>query len=312
MKKVQYIHSDTFKDPSSFIRKLSYKAVQRSMTHKNIVRLVPDNVFIKALYKIRTGEKLNLKNPNGFNEKLQWIKLNDRKEIYTTMVDKYSVRKYVASKIGTQYLNDLLEVYSSVDEIDWSQLPNQFVLKCTHGSGCNIICPDKNLLNIKEAKKQLEKWMRTNYYFYGREWPYKDIKPKIICEKYIEKNIIDYKFYCFNGEPKFLYTSNFSDESGNMLGNSAQMSFYDMNWDKCEFFREDHESMEINVPKPSKLEEMREIAKSLSANTYFARIDLFYVDEKIYFSEITLTPGSGFTLFHPKTYEEEIGSWMEL
>ena len=142
--------------------------------------LLPDKLFLKKKFRYHTGKKLNLKNPKTFNEKLQWLKLHDRRPEYVTYVDKYAVKDYIKDTIGEEYLIPLIGVYNSVDDINWSQLPNQFVLKCTHGSSSNIICTDKRKLNIKDAKSKLKKWMNKNWFWYGREWPYKNVKPRII------------------------------------------------------------------------------------------------------------------------------------
>src|SRR5690554_2911549 len=154
---------------------------------KGLLNWIPDKHYLKLVYWGETGKKLNIKDPKTFNEKLQWLKLHDRKPEYSIYVDKYAVRSYIAKTIGKKYLIPLIVVYDSVEEIDWASLPDKFVLKCTHGSGSNIICPDKNKLDMEEAKKKLQKWMNKNWYWFGREWPYKKVKPRIICEELIKK-----------------------------------------------------------------------------------------------------------------------------
>lgn len=281
---------------------LSYQSIHRF----SFIRLLPDNVFLKIKYRIRTKRKLNLRDPIFFSEKLQWLKINDKNIIYNTLVDKFVVREFIESIIGKYYLNDLYGYYEKFDDICFDELPTQFVIKCTHGSGCNYICEDKNKINYIELRKKINKWLKSNYYYYGREWPYKNVKPAIIIEKYLGKEILDYKFYCFSGEPKFLYVSK-TDINGKI-----SMTFYDLNWNILPFFRSDHEKLNFDLQKPKNFDEMILIAKKLSLNLPFARIDVFNIDDSIIFSEITLTPGSGFGLFCPLNYETEIGSLIKL
>lgn len=289
------------------IKNYFLKGLNRILKTK-AARMISDSSFIKLHYLARVGEPLNLKNPEKFNEKLQWLKLNDRKKVYSNYVDKNAVKKLVSEIIGEKYIVKTLKVYDNVKEIEWSSLPNKFVLKCTHGSGCNIICKDISALDRKKANISLEKWMGYNFYWYAREWPYKNVVPKIILEEFIEENIIDYKFYCFNGEPKFLYVS----QGIGIEGRTTYMSFYDLNWKQCEFYRGDHEELKVNVEKPSKFSEMVSIAEKLSKGLKFSRIDLFYVKNQIYFSEITLTPGAGITPFSQLEWEKKIGDWIKL
>lgn len=187
-----------------------------------------DETFLKMAYKRKFGKELDLNNPVTFNEKLQWLKLNDRKPEYTEMVDKFMAKKYVASIIGQEHIIPTLGVWSRFDDIDFDKLPTQFVLKCTHDSGGLVVCKDKSNLNKKAAKKKIEKSMKTNYYKGGREWPYKNVKPQIIAEEYMEdisgNGLTDYKFYCFNGVPKYLYVSNGMDNH-----ETARLSFLTMN-----------------------------------------------------------------------------------
>lgn len=188
-----------------------------------------DETFLKMAYKRKFGKELDLNNPVTFNEKLQWLKLNDQKPEYTEMVDKFLAKKYVASIIGQEHIIPTLGVWSHFDDIDFDELPTQFVLKCTHDSGGLVVCKDKNNLNKKAAKKKIENSMKTNYYKGGREWPYKNVKPQIIAEEYMEdisgNGLTDYKFYCFNGDPKYLYVSNGMDNH-----ETARLSFLTMNW----------------------------------------------------------------------------------
>lgn len=202
----------------------------------NFLKLLPDETYLKFKYYFSIGEPLNINTPSTFNEKIQWLKLNDRRAEYVDYVDKYEVRKYISKEIGSEYLIPLIGVYNDVDEINWDKLPNRFVLKCTHGSGCNIICKDKTKLNINEAKDKLNKWMNKSWFWYGREWPYKNVKPKIICEEYMVDEsgteLKDYKFMCFNGEVKCLFVCLNRDTE-----NGLNVDFYDLNWNQMPFER---------------------------------------------------------------------------
>jgi hypothetical protein len=245
-----------------------------------------------------------------FNEKLQWLKLYDHNPQYTTMVDKYKVKQYVADKIGEQYIIPTLGVWNHFDEIDFDKLPNQFVLKCTHDSGGLIICKDKSKLDKKVAKVKIEKSLKRNYYWVGREWPYKDVTPRIIAEKYMQNNsddeLADYKFMMFNGEERcaFVCTNRYS-------GNGLNVTFYDPDW-KIMPFERHYPRSETPIAKPQSYEAMIEFAKKLSKNIPFVRIDFYEINGKPYFGEITFFPGSGFEEFSPDYYDETLGNWIKL
>lgn len=258
-----------------------------------IFRLIPDSMFLKIKYNLIMDEKLDLNNPKKFNEKLQWLKLYDRKAEYSLIVDKYEVRKYITEKIGDEYLIPLLGVWDKFEDIDFDKLPNEFVLKPNHTSGNVFICKDKSKINYKELKKEVNRWMKRKYYWVHREWPYKNIKPKIICEKLLKsdenKLPYDYKFHCFNGKPDNVMVC-IDRETG-----SPKFYFFNEEWDLLKY-----NIAGINAPKnftlekPCKLNEMFEIARKLSNDFPFVRVDLYYVNEKIYFGELTLYPQSGF------------------
>lgn len=270
-----------------------------------------DETFLKMAYKRKFGKELDLNNPVTFNEKLQWLKLNDRKPEYTEMVDKFMAKKYVASIIGQEHIIPTLGVWSRFDDIDFDKLPTQFVLKCTHDSGGLVVCKDKSNLNKKAAKKKIEKSMKTNYYKGGREWPYKNVKPRIIAEEYMEdisgNGLTDYKFYCFNGVPKYLYVSNGMDDH-----ETARLSFLTMNWEKAPFGRSDYLEFEVLPPKPTKFDEMVKIAKSLSGGHPFLRVDLYEINNKVYFSELTFSPCGGFMPFVPEEWDAKLGEMVNI
>ena len=280
---------------------------------------MPDSQYLKYMFRARTGRKLDLDSPQTFNEKLQWLKLYDRKPEYTMMVDKYRVRDHIADKLGEEYLIPLLGVWDDPDEIDFDLLPNQFVLKCNHNSGLGMcICKDKTKLDIPKVKDNLRRGLEQDYYITEREWPYKNIQRKIICEKFIEANystdseitgLLDYKFYCFNGEPRFLYVG-YADVRDGVKHD--RMTYLDLDWHKTTFRRPDHDELSLCPGKPGNFDEMIAVAKKLSDGIPFVRIDLYNINNRVYFSEMTFFPGSGFSPFSPEEAETILGSWIEL
>ena len=246
--------------------------------NRGFCRSMDDEEYLKRKFKVIMGKNLDLENPQTFNEKLQWLKIYDRKSIYTTLVDKYEAKKYVADIIGEEYIIPTLGVWEHFDEINFDELPNQFVLKCTHDSGGLVICKDKSKLDIKESKKKINKSLKRKYYYLHREWPYKDVKPRIIAETFKQQNynlklsklpigLMDYKFYCFNGVPKFLYIS-----KGLENHKTANMNFLDLEWNKTEFQRNDYKEFDVLPQKPSKFEDMIKISTKLSQGIPFVRI----------------------------------------
>ncbi len=273
-----------------------------------------DEKYIKMMFKKSTGKDLNLENPIGFNEKIQWLKLYNRRPEYTVMVDKVLAKEYVSERIGERYVIPTLGVWDSPDEIDFQRLPNCFVLKCNHNSGGGMcICTDKAKLNIKKTNKDLKKGLKSDSFLASREWPYKNVKRKILAEVYMTDGIteclIDYKFYCFNGTPKFLYVAlaNYHDGKKN-----DELSYYNLDWSPTEFYRTDHKPFPLSISKPEKLSEMINIASELSKGIPFVRVDLYYIKGEIYFSEFTFSPGGGFNEFKPYEWEKRIGSWIDL
>lgn len=278
---------------------------------EEIKKYIPDKIFLKYLYYKRMDKKIDLTCPQTFNEKLQWLKLYDRSPEYTKMVDKHEAKKYVADVIGEEYIIPTLGVWNKFEDIDFNQLPNQFVLKCTHDSGGLVICKDKANLNIKEAKKKINKSLKRNYYYSGREWPYKNVKPRIIAEKYMataeQKELIDYKFFCFNGKPNFLYIS-----EGLSNHATARMSFANMNYEKTEFYRRDYKPFELLPQKPINFNKMKEFAENLSKDIPFLRVDFYEIEGKIYFGELTFFPCSGYIPFEPEEWDKKLGDMLEL
>ena len=237
--------------------------------------------------------------------------MNDRKTEYITMVDKYKVRDYVKNTIGEDYLLPLIGVWNSPEEINFNKLPNQFVLKCNHNSGLGMcICTDKSMLNIKKVRKALKKGLKQDFYLTGREWPYKDVPHKIIAEKFLESDtggLTDYKIHCFNGVPKFiLVCRNRFAESG------LTEDFYTMEWEHIPVKRPNIPNSNIPIARPEKLDEMIRLAEILSKDIPFIRTDFYYVEGKIYFSELTFFPSSGFGRFEPDEYDYIFGDYLEL
>jgi hypothetical protein len=257
-------------------------------------------------------KELDFENPQTFNEKLQWLKLYDRKPEYTMMVDKYKVRDYIAEKLGEEYLIPLLGVWDDPDDIDFDALPNQFVLKCNHNSGTGMcICKNKSKLDIKKVKKELKKGLKENYYLTGREWPYKDVPRKVIAEKYMKDNsateeLTDYKLMCFDGKVKcsFVCSERFS-KSG------LKVTFYDTDWKVMPFERHYPKSRNP-IKKPYGYEKMVELAEKLSKNIPFVRVDFYEINGKIYFGELTFFPGTGLEEFTPFDWDKTLGSWIKL
>ena len=272
---------------------------------------IRDDLYLRIVYKKIFNRELDLKNPKTFNEKLQWLKLYDRNPQYTEMVDKYQVKKYIADLIGEEYIIPTLGVYDKFDDIDFEKLPNQFVLKCTHDSGSTIVCRDKDNFDYKQTKKKINKLLKKNFFYGGREWPYKNVKPRIIVEKFMqngeEKELKDYKFYCFSGIPKFLYVS-----EGLENHETARISFFDMNFNFEDFSRTDYKKMDKKPDKPVNFEKMKELAAKLSKGIPFVRIDLYEINGQLYFSEFTFSPCSGFMLFNPEEYDEIVGNLLVL
>lgn len=270
------------------------KKDQLLKTIKRSLFFLPDTQYLKLYYRLRLGKKLDLHNPVTLNEKLQWLKLNYRMPLQTVVADKLLVRDYVRDRIGGEYLVPLLGNWEHFDDIDFSALPDQFVLKCNHDSGGLVICKNKAELDIPSAKKNIEKSLRSNFYPVGREYQYKNIHPRILCEQFLSDNgnvPADYKIYCFNGEPDCILVcvDRFSQGS-----NKAKYYFYDKKWSFLRYNIGDDQIDDPHLPQPQGLEKMLEIAKILSSDFIFARIDLYNLNGKIYFGEITLSPNSGF------------------
>lgn len=274
-------------------------------------KLIPDEAYLRIIYKGYMNKPLDLENPNTFNEKLQWLKLHDRKSEYTTMVDKYLAKEYVGAKIGKEYIIPTYGVWDSFEDIDFQKLPEQFVLKCTHDSGGIVICYDKSKLDFSATKKKLNKSLKKKFYYQGREWPYLGIKGRIIAERYIndgsENGVQDYKIHCFNGEPRLILVC------GNRFSNTGLTEdFFDINWNHLNIKRPNHENSNCEIECPSKLDEMLELARNLSKGIPFVRIDFYEIKGKVLFGEITFFPQCGLGRFVPDEWDKVLGEWITL
>lgn len=275
-----------------------------------LLDFLPDKLMIKLQYWIKTGRRLNLKNPKRFNEKLQWYKLYYRDPLMTQCADKHKVRNYIKDKGYENILIPQYGVYDYAEQINFSQLPNEFVLKTTNASKTNIICHDKNKLNVQETVDKLNRWLNERPVKLGREWVYYDIEPKIVCEKFIKdktnksKELSDYKFICFNGQAKYVWID--IDRYSNHRRN-----FYDLNWNYLDITSDKPNCGDV-IPKPEGLEEMTQIANDLAKDFPHVRVDLYWVNDKVYFGELTFYMLSGYEEFEPDVFDFELGDLFKL
>ena len=278
----------------------------------------PDALYLRLMYYFQTGKRLHLKHPKTYNEKLQWLKLHDRKPEYTTMVDKYAVKEYVANIIGQEYIVPTLGVWNRPEEIAWDELPHQFVLKTTHGGGSKgvVICRDKEKLDREKTVRYLQTAMKHDFYQNYREWPYKAVKSRIIAEEYLsddnpstssgqENGIKDYKFFCFNGRP--LYCGVFSGRWSRMVAD-----YFDMEWSHLPFTLKGNPFAGTTPSKPKAFDTMYRLATKLAVGHLHIRVDFYEVNDKVYFGELTFFSASGFGQFNPDEWDEILGSQFEL
>lgn len=281
-----------------------------TLGHREWFNWIDDKTYLKIAYWARMHKQLNLDNPQTFNEKLQWLKLYDRKIEYTLMVDKYEAKKYVANIIGEEYIIPTIGVWDKAEDIEWDKLPNQFVLKCTHDSGGLVICRDKKKIDIHTAKQKLNKCLKHSFFWGMREWPYKNVKPRIIAEKYMVDNkteeLRDYKFFCFDGEVKALFIA--SDRQ--TKGEETKFDFFDADFNHLPFTN-GHPNAKVLPEKPQCFEEMKQIAAKLSQGIPQVRVDLYEVKGKVYFGEMTFSHWSGMTPFKPEKWDYTFGSWIK-
>lgn len=280
-------------------------------TLKRLLWWLPDKAYLQLYYFLRFKRLCNFKDPKTFNEKLQWLKLYNRKPVYTELVDKYAVRKHIANAIGEEHLIPLVGgPWNSFDEIDFDALPEQFVLKCTHDCDSVIICKDKSKLDKAAAEKRLCKCLKNNYYSFGREWPYKNLKPRIIAERFMEDKengeLRDYKFFCFNGKVKCFKVDfdRFTDHKANYFDVQGERLAFGEKACPPDFNKE--------LKLPDNLQEMVTLAEKLSAGHPFLRVDFYSLNGNIFFGELTFFPASGMGVFTPDSWDDSLGSWIDL
>lgn len=274
---------------------------------------LPDKMYLQLFYFATTRKFINFKNPKGFCEKIQWLKVNDRRLEYSQLVDKLAVRDHITEVLGEEYLFPLLGKWESFQDIDFDSLPEQFVIKCNHDSGSTKVIKNKSLLTAEEINEMKEFYsarLKQDFYYAGREYPYKGIKPYIIAEQLMtdetapEKSIEDYKFFCFNGEPKVMFIA--TDRA-----TDCKFDFFDMNFNHLDLVNI-HPNADKPIPKPEKFDEMKELAAKLSQGMRHVRIDLYELNGKIYFGEYTFFHGGGFQLCHPEKWERQLGDWIDI
>lgn len=293
--------------------KLFYKAVlcnsisRHSWELQKISFFFDDVIYLKLLYRIRIGEWPDLKSPKTFNEKLNWLKLHQHNPILTTMADKYAVKKYVAERVGDEYVVPCYGIWERFEDIDFSKLPEQFVLKGTHDSGGAFICKDKRTFDYKKVGAQLNKNMKRDFFLAGREWPYKNIPHRIIADKMLDdhsgRELRDYKFWCFNGVPKYMYITN--------KGKVIEENFYDMDFNVVDI-NHGFPRTQPEYSKPEGFETMKDLAAKLSTGMPFVRVDFFMVDGKVYFGEFTFFDWGGDRAFATRDQDLELGKLIDL
>ena len=304
---------------SSIGRAIKYLFTNPSQFMDSVVKhlgfLFSDKTYLKLRYRFQMGEWPNLDNPTLFTEKIQWLKLHNRHPQYSIMVDKNTAKDYAASRIGGEYIIPTLGLWNSPRDIDWDKLPNQFVLKTTHGGGNGgvVICRDKNNFNKKEALRKLAENQRSDIYDNLREWPYKDVKPRVLAEELIKTgdcesgDLSDYKFFCFDGEPRLCQV--IRDRN-----TKETIDFYDMAWNHMNIvgLNPRVKNGVAPVPMPLPLKRMIEICRILSKDIPFLRVDLYVIGEKVYFGEMTFFPASGIGKFSPREWNERLGDLIQL
>lgn len=279
-----------------------------------VLRLIPDKPYLRLIYRIRMGKKLNLNPPQTLNEKLQWIKLYDRKNQYTNMVDKYEMKKYVSKVLeSVDYTISTYGVWDRYDDIDFNSLPEQFVLKCTHNSGCYVVCDKKALFDHHKAKKKLERGLRRNYYWGNREWPYKNVKPRILAEKFEpslgNENSFEYKMTCFNGKTVF---GTICKGPAHVKLSQRSNDFYDRNFEFMPFEVFNKNSEKPIKEKPVFWDDLIDISDKLSKGTLYLRVDFYVINEKPVVGELTFFTWGGFIKFYPPEWDRKLGNMLRI
>ena len=291
----------------SFLSSSDYRF--ESLCFHGLYNHLSDEEYLRRLFAVKNGYQLNLDDPQSFNEKIQWLKIHDRKNVYQTLVDKYEAKQYIASKIGSEYIIPTLGVWQTFSDIDFSILPESYVLKCTHDSGGVLLV--NNDLNKEEEEKRFSRLLKRNYYYMYREWPYLNVTPRIIAEEYLrednKKDLTDYKIHCFNGDPRVVLVcqNRFSQEG-------MTEDFFDISWNHYDVKRQNHPNAKKLPEKPSELSEMMTLAKNLCVDIPFLRVDFYIVKHRIFVGELTLYPASGLQKFIPESFDYEMGKWLKI
>jgi len=281
----------------------------------------PDKAFQKWDYKVNTGRKLSFKNPTLYQEKLQWMKYYYHNPLYTKLVDKYEVKAWVADRIGKEHVTETYGIYDSYDEIDFGELPERFVIKCTHDSGSVVLCLSKSegqfknkdgaTLNISSVRDLINKGLKQNHFYLSREWPYKNVKPRIIIEEYLHDDVLsdppDYKFFCFEGIVKV-----FQVNSDRMSNTGTKTNFYRRDWTLIDMEEAEYGNNPLPDNKPNRFDEMLGLAETLSKGMPHVRVDFYYINNNVYFGEMTFYHCGGRRLFKPFEYNVEFGKWIQL
>lgn len=291
----------------NWIQRLAGSAF-RKLGYKNMLNWMPDELYLRLKMWSFTGTIPDLTHPKTFNEKLQWLKLHDRNPLYTKLVDKAEVKPWVAEHIGWEHVVPTLGVWDSFGEINFDALPERFVLKCTHDSGGLAICRGRATFDEKAAQRKIEHSLSRNYYWWGREWPYKDVKPRILAEKYLDagpSGMTDYKILCFGGQARCIFTC-----TGRAEGD-LRVDFFDLNWKHLPFTRH-YPNADVLPKTPSRLTEMVALSECLAESIPFVRVDFYEVAGELYFGEMTFYPGSGMEEFDPEEWDLRIGDMLSL
>lgn len=289
-------------------KKMTIKRLELKIAGR-LVNVLPDSLYLKLIFHAQLGYWPDLKHPKTFNETLQWLKLHDRRPEYTAMVDKVSAKDYVAARIGERYIIPTLGVWDNPEAIDWPSLPERFVIKTSNDSGGIIVCKDKSKLDVNAATAKLKSSWGNNYSKYNKEYPYEGVVPRIIAEEYLEDeteaDLKDYKFFCFNGEPRFLFVAS---ERQNPY-EETKFDFFDTDWNHLPV-RNGHPNSSRPIPRPEHLEEMLDIARRLSYGIPHVRVDLYNVSGRIYFGELTFFHWSGLMPFDPPVWDLRFGAYF--
>lgn len=296
------------------VTQLEKRAIGWIERHEKLAAVIPDPLYLKMDYRLMMGESLNLREPKTFNEKIQWLKLHNRRPEFVSMVDKCEAKKVVRQILGDDiHFARTLGVWDRFQDIDFSSLPKEFVLKGTHDSGSVVIFRENERPSMEYVRQKMDKSLKTNWYSKRREWAYKNVKPRIMAEEYLsdgrDRSMTDYKFFCFNGEPRFLYVSlGLEDHS------TAKISFFDLTGKLMPFYRRDYRPFTDDLVLPKNYDGMKEAARKLAAaiNTPFVRIDLYEIGDDVYFSEITFYPNAGVIPFEPKEWDLWLGDMIRL